>query len=93
MLTLGPGGKPLRLPHGDQVSAAIGRLEPCYYSAPFPPPYPVAKWPQNGRGHAANQTISDYVGKRQGNRVVSLGEKPYYDPKSVSRRQALALQL
>ena len=25
----------------------------------------------------------------QGNRVVSLGEKPFFDPKSVSRRQAL----
>lgn len=33
--------------------------------------------------------ISDYEGKRQGNRVVSLGEIPYYDPASVSRREAL----
>lgn len=33
---------------------------------------------------------SDYGGKRQGNRVVSLGEIPYFDPLSKSRRQALA---
>jgi hypothetical protein len=33
--------------------------------------------------------ISDYEGKRQGNRVVSLGEIPYYDPASTSRREAL----
>lgn len=26
---------------------------------------------------------------RQGNRVVSLGEKPYLDPSSLSRREAL----
>ena len=32
---------------------------------------------------------SDYYGNRQGNRVVSLGERPYFDPKSVSRREAL----
>jgi hypothetical protein len=32
---------------------------------------------------------SDYDGKRQGNRVVSIGEKPYLDPNSVSRREAL----
>ncbi|KAK9773085.1 putative TauD/TfdA-like domain-containing protein [Seiridium cardinale] len=34
-------------------------------------------------------TTSDYNGKRQGNRVVSLGEKPYFDPASVLRRDAL----
>jgi len=32
---------------------------------------------------------SDYEGKRQGNRVVSLGEIPYFDALSKSRRQAL----
>lgn len=34
---------------------------------------------------------NDYEGKRQGNRVVSLGEKPFYNPASRSRREALAL--
>ncbi|CAG9982735.1 unnamed protein product [Clonostachys byssicola] len=33
---------------------------------------------------------NDYEGVRQGNRVVSIGEKPYYDPNSVSRREALS---
>lgn len=32
---------------------------------------------------------NDYEGKRQGNRVVSLGEKPFYNPASKSRREAL----
>ncbi len=36
-----------------------------------------------------NVVSSDYDGKRQGNRVVSIGEKPYFDPASVSRREAL----
>lgn len=37
----------------------------------------------------ANINPSDYSGKRQGYRVVSLGEKPYFDANSMSRRQAL----
>ena len=41
-----------------------------------------------GKGNAADYS-SDYNGKRQGNRVVSIGEKPYFDPNSVSRREAL----
>ena len=32
--------------------------------------------------------VSDYGGKRQGNRVVSLGEISYFDPMSKSRRSA-----
>ena len=35
---------------------------------------------------------SDYEGIRQGNRAVSLGEVPYFDPASISRREALAQQ-
>lgn len=35
---------------------------------------------------------NDYGGElRQGNRVVSLGEKPYFDPNSKSRRAALGI--
>jgi hypothetical protein len=41
-----------------------------------------------GFGNVTN-FASDYDGKRQGNRVVSIGEKPYFDPNSVSRREAL----
>lgn len=32
---------------------------------------------------------NDYEEKRQGNRVVSLSEKPFYNPASKSRREAL----
>jgi len=46
----------------------------------------LAIWDNRSVFHTAT---NDYSGKRQGNRVVSLGEKPYFDPNSVSRRQAL----
>ena len=36
---------------------------------------------------------NDYDALRQGNRVVSLGEKPYFDPKSKSRREVLGLKV
>lgn len=45
--------------------------------------------------NCANEVLSfvhsDYKDARRALRVVSIGEKPYYDPKSVSRRQALNL--
>ncbi|KAF2451015.1 taurine catabolism dioxygenase [Karstenula rhodostoma CBS 690.94] len=47
----------------------------------------VAVWDNRSVFHTAT---NDYVGKRQGNRVVSLGEKPFFDGGSVSRREALA---
>ncbi|SCZ96085.1 BZ3500_MvSof-1268-A1-R1_Chr8-1g09993 [Microbotryum saponariae] len=34
----------------------------------------------------------DYDDTREGDRVVSLGEKPYYDSQSVSRREALGIE-
>ncbi|OIW23530.1 alpha-ketoglutarate-dependent sulfonate dioxygenase [Coniochaeta ligniaria NRRL 30616] len=46
----------------------------------------LAIWDNRSVFHTAT---NDYVGKRQGNRVVSLGEKPYFDPQSKSRREAL----
>ncbi|KAK3986752.1 alpha-ketoglutarate-dependent sulfonate dioxygenase [Cladorrhinum sp. PSN332] len=48
----------------------------------------LAIWDNRSVFHTAT---NDYAGKRQGNRVVSLGEKPYFDPKSKSRREALGL--
>ncbi|KAF5584013.1 taurine dioxygenase [Fusarium pseudocircinatum] len=48
----------------------------------------LAIWDNRSVFHTAT---NDYVGKRQGNRVVSLGEKPFYDPASQSRREALGL--
>jgi alpha-ketoglutarate-dependent taurine dioxygenase len=52
------------------------------------------KWGKNDLAIWDNRSVfhtatNDYEGKRQGNRVVSLGEKPFFDPKSVSRREAL----
>ena len=47
----------------------------------------LAIWDNRSVFHTAT---NDYEGQRQGNRVVSLGEKPYFDPKSLSRREALA---
>ncbi|KAJ9160587.1 Alpha-ketoglutarate-dependent sulfonate dioxygenase [Coniochaeta hoffmannii] len=45
----------------------------------------LAIWDNRSVFHTAT---NDYVGKRQGNRVVSLGEKPFFDPQSKSRREA-----
>ncbi|GAD94720.1 hypothetical protein AN2198.2 [Paecilomyces variotii No. 5] len=50
-------------------------------------PNDLAIWDNRSVFHTAT---NDYEGKRQGNRVVSLGEIPYFDPASKSRRQALA---
>jgi len=47
----------------------------------------LAIWDNRSVFHTAT---NDYEGKRQGNRVVSLGEKPFYNPASKSRREALA---
>ena len=46
----------------------------------------VAIWDNCSTLHTA--TI-DYSGK--GHRVVSVGEKPYFDPRSASRREQLKL--
>ncbi|KAF2497150.1 taurine catabolism dioxygenase [Lophium mytilinum] len=53
------------------------------------------KWNKNDLAIWDNRSVyhtatNDYEGKRQGNRVVSLGEKPFYNPASRSRREALA---
>ncbi|KAJ5155718.1 alpha-ketoglutarate-dependent sulfonate dioxygenase [Penicillium capsulatum] len=50
----------------------------------------VAIWDNRSVFHTATY---DYSGARVGNRVVSLGERPFYDPNSVSRREALGLEL
>ncbi|KAI0130423.1 hypothetical protein BJ170DRAFT_314568 [Xylariales sp. AK1849] len=51
----------------------------------------LAIWDNRSVYHAATP---DYVhqglGERTGSRAVSLGEKPYFDPQSVSRREGLA---
>ncbi|KAJ3570708.1 hypothetical protein NP233_g4232 [Leucocoprinus birnbaumii] len=51
-------------------------------------PNDVAIWDNRATCHTAT---NDYTEFREGNRVVSLGEKPYFDPNSKSRREALGL--
>ncbi|KAM7186873.1 hypothetical protein V8F20_011227 [Naviculisporaceae sp. PSN 640] len=48
----------------------------------------LAIWDNRSVFHTAT---NDYAGKRQGNRVVSIGEKPFFDEGSKSRREALGL--
>jgi hypothetical protein len=49
----------------------------------------IAIWDNRSAFHTAT---FDYegLGERFGNRTVGIGEKPYFDPNSKSRRQALA---
>jgi alpha-ketoglutarate-dependent taurine dioxygenase len=54
----------------------------------------VAIWDNRSVYHAATP---DYIheeglGERSGSRAVSLGERPYHDPNSTSRREALAAE-
>jgi len=49
----------------------------------------VAIWDNRSTFHSAT---FDIVGERKGERVVSIGERPYYDPSSKSRREALGLK-
>ncbi|THH01348.1 hypothetical protein EW026_g1356 [Hermanssonia centrifuga] len=48
----------------------------------------VAIWDNRVTFHTAT---NDYVDNRQGNRVVGIGEKPFFDPNSKSRRAELKL--
>lgn len=47
----------------------------------------VAIWDNRSTFHTATNDYGDAA--RQGNRVVSLGERPYFDPASKSRREFL----
>jgi len=48
----------------------------------------VAIWDNRAVYHTAT---NDYSDLRQGNRVVGIGEKPYFDEKSKSRREQLGI--
>jgi alpha-ketoglutarate-dependent taurine dioxygenase len=52
-------------------------------------PNDVAIWDNRSMYHTATY---DYEGPRQGQRAVSLGERPYFDPLSSGRREALAAE-
>jgi len=50
----------------------------------------IAIWDNRSVYHAATPDyLFQGLGERTGSRAVSLGERPYFDPKSLSRRQAL----
>jgi alpha-ketoglutarate-dependent taurine dioxygenase len=54
-------------------------------------PNDLAIWDNRIVYHVATPDYIDLdLGERTGQRAVSLGEKPYYDPKSTGRREALA---
>ncbi|KAF8918711.1 hypothetical protein CPB85DRAFT_1430406 [Mucidula mucida] len=48
----------------------------------------LAIWDNRSTFHTAT---NDYNALRQGNRIVSLGERPFFDPNSRSRREALGI--
>lgn len=49
----------------------------------------LAIWDNRSTFHTATEDVEDGT-LREGTRSVSIGEKPYFDPKSSSRRDALA---
>ncbi|OTB15150.1 hypothetical protein K445DRAFT_318532 [Daldinia sp. EC12] len=56
-------------------------------------PNDLAIWDNRSVYHAATPDyLNQGLGERTGSRAVSLGEKPYFDPQSKSRREALAAE-
>lgn len=57
-------------------------------------PNDVAIWDNRSVYHAAtpDYVFEEGLGERKGNRAVSLGERPYFDPQSTSRREALKIK-
>ncbi len=51
----------------------------------------TAIWDNRSVFHTATYDY-DGLGERFGNRAVGLGEKPYFDPQSTSRREALGIK-
>ncbi|KAK1230396.1 hypothetical protein PQX77_006512 [Marasmius sp. AFHP31] len=53
----------------------------------------VAIWDNRAVFHTATNDYDRDTQHRQGNRVVSIGEKPYFDPSARSRREDLGVPL
>ncbi|KAG7139093.1 Alpha-ketoglutarate-dependent taurine dioxygenase like protein [Verticillium longisporum] len=54
----------------------------------------VAIWDNRSVYHAATPDyLFENLGERQGSRAVSLGERPYFDPQSSSRREAIKAEM
>ncbi|KAI1145900.1 TauD-domain-containing protein [Nemania diffusa] len=49
----------------------------------------LAIWDNRSVYHAATPDYHQAFGEREGSRAVSLGEKPYFDPQSTGRKEAL----
>ena len=57
------------------------------------PPPPLAIWDNRSAYHAATHDFEGLgLGPRGGQRATSLGERPYFDPHSQSRREFLKAQ-
>ncbi|KAL7920995.1 hypothetical protein ACQKWADRAFT_296605 [Trichoderma austrokoningii] len=54
-------------------------------------PNDIAIWDNRSVFHTATYDYTG-LGERFGNRAVGVGERPYFDPNSVSRREALSKQ-
>ncbi|KAI3342185.1 TauD-domain-containing protein [Ustulina deusta] len=52
-------------------------------------PNDLAIWDNRSVYHAATPDYQDAFGEREGSRAVSLGERPYFDPRSTGRKEAL----
>ncbi|KAI1425730.1 TauD-domain-containing protein [Xylaria sp. FL1777] len=50
----------------------------------------LAIWDNRSVYHAATPDYQEAFGEREGSRAVSLGERPYFDPLSTGRKEALA---
>ncbi|GFF77528.1 alpha-ketoglutarate-dependent sulfonate dioxygenase [Aspergillus udagawae] len=55
-------------------------------------PNDLAIWDNRSVYHTATNDYDIFGEEREGHRAVSLGERPYLDPKSKSRRQTLGLK-
>lgn len=54
-------------------------------------PNDIAIWDNRSTFHTATYDIEGQ-GERYGLRTVSIGEKPFFDPESKSRRETLAVK-
>jgi hypothetical protein len=54
-----------------------------------PTAHDVAIWDNRSALHTATDDFFEVDGERTGDRAVSLGERPYFDPRSKSRRDDL----
>lgn len=61
---------------------------------PFLTLCPLAIWDNRCTYHAATHDFEGLgLGPRAGQRATSLGERPYFDPQSQSRREYLMTQM